>query len=204
MITGTQRVWKSSAYFCRAASVSARCKAALALLSSEDSLPDALSSSAACNKPETFSAASKSCPLTAELLTAAFSAVSRTCTFVLRWKEAEMRQACLTLSIFLVGEGFTQLFPQRFQALLLAGRVCMHALLAALHLQPGCMQGCLLLLRPLLGSLAALFQGADLQAVAAAITRPSAIGNAAGLSRAGCAQCLSPGSAVGHVHTAAA
>ena len=74
MINGTQRVWKSSAYFCRAASVSALCKAALALLSSEDSLPDALRSSAACDKSEAFSNASEGFPLTAKLLTAAFTA----------------------------------------------------------------------------------------------------------------------------------
>ena len=39
----------------------------------------------------------------------------------------------------------------------------MRALLAALHLQLGCMQGGRLLLRPLLGSLAGLIQGGNLR-----------------------------------------
>ena len=93
-----------------------------------------------------------------------------------------MRQACLSLSIILVEQGFTQLFLQRFQAPLLAGGICMHALLVALHLQLGCMQGCLLFLCPLLGSLAGLLQGANLQAAAAVITCQSAMWNEAGLS----------------------
>ena len=116
-----------------------------------------------------------------------------------------MRQACLSLSIFLVGYGFTQLFLQCFQSLLLAGGVCMHALLTALHLQLGCMQGCLLLLHALLGSLAGLLQAANLQAVAAAITCQSATWNAAGLGHAGGSQCLLPcsHSAVCRMHTAA-